>query len=190
MTWLLVGLGNPGAAYAPHRHNVGFQLIDALAERYRFAPFSAKHSAQFSKGRIEDIDCILCKPQSYMNLSGQPAAAIARFFQIPPEQMLVFHDELDLPLAKIRIKQGGGNGGHNGLKSLDAHCGNGYWRLRFGIDRPEGKDDVSAFVLSGFSAQQQPIATQTIDAIATHLPLFFSQGAGPLMSKLALVAGE
>jgi peptidyl-tRNA hydrolase, PTH1 family len=93
---------------------------------------------------------ILCKPQSYMNLSGQPTQAIAQFFQISSTKILVFHDELDLPLGKIRIKQGGGNGGHNGLKSLDAQIGKDYWRLRFGIDRPDNKDAVSAYVLSDF----------------------------------------
>lgn len=184
--WLLVGLGNPGSKYAHHRHNIGFHIIDAMADRYGFSTFSNKHSAEISKGRIGDVECVLCKPQSYMNESGRPAGAVARFFQIPTEQMLVFHDELDLPLAKIRIKQSGGAGGHNGLKSLDAHCGKDYWRLRFGIDHPGHKDAVSGYVLSDFSKEEQSKAADMVDDVARNIELFFEQGAEALMTKLAV----
>ena len=183
---LIVGLGNPGASYAAHRHNVGFQIIDAIAGREAFPNFSGKSNALISKGRIGEMDCILCKPQSFMNLSGQPAGAVAKFFQIPPEQILVFHDELDLPLGKIRIKQGGGHGGHNGLKSLDAHLGKNYYRLRFGIDHPGHKDAVSGYVLSNFAKDEQPIVAEKVDDIARYLPLFWQDGgAETLMTKLS-----
>lgn len=185
--WLLVGLGNPGAKYEQHRHNIGFHIIDAIASREAFPAFSCKSNALISKGRSGEIDCVLCKPQSYMNNSGQPVAAIAKFFQIPPEQILVFHDELDLPLAKIRMKQGGGAGGHNGLKSIDSHIGKNYHRLRFGIDHPGHKDAVSGYVLHDFAKDEQQTVAERVDDIARYLPIFWDEGgAEALMTRLAL----
>lgn len=184
--WLLVGLGNPGSKYHGHRHNVGFHLIDEIADRFQFPAFSAKSHAEISKGQIEGVDVVLCKPQSYMNDSGRPAGAVARFFQIPPERTLTFHDELDLPLGKIRIKQGGGHGGHNGLRSMDQHLGKDYWRFRFGIGHPGHKDRVHGYVLSDFAKDEQPTARALVEDTARHLPLFFAQGHEALMTKLAL----
>jgi peptidyl-tRNA hydrolase len=181
--WLLAGLGNPGAKYQAHRHNIGFHILDAIAERNDFPAFSQKHSALISKGRIDHVDAILCKPQRFMNDSGRPAQAIAKFFQIPPEQLLVFHDELDLPVGKIRIKQGGGHGGHNGLRSLDSHIGNNYWRLRFGIDHPGHKDRVSGYVLHDFAKDEQEKVAGMVNDIARHLPLFFEEGHEALIQS-------
>lgn len=184
--WLLAGLGNPGERYAAHRHNVGFMLVDAIAEQYDFPPFSERSGALVSKHRIAEIDAVLCKPQSYMNRSGQPAGEVARFFRIPTGQVLVFHDELDLPPGKIRLKQGGGSGGHNGLKSLDAHLGNDYWRLRFGIGHPGHKDRVQSYVLSDFSKDERELVAQRCEVVACELPVFFTQGQAALMNRLAL----
>jgi PTH1 family peptidyl-tRNA hydrolase len=184
--WLLVGLGNPGAKYEQHRHNIGFNLIDAIAAREGFPAFTAKHNALISKGRIGDVECVLCKPQSFMNKSGPPIAAVARFFQIPVENVLVFHDELDLPLGKIRLKQGGGAGGHNGLKSIDAHFGKDYHRLRFGIDHPGHKDAVSGYVLHDFDADEQPKVAELTDDIARYVPMFWEDSPEALMTRLAL----
>lgn len=183
--WLLAGLGNPGPRYADHRHNIGFQLIDALAEAYQFPAFTTKHHALVSKGRIEQSDCLLCKPQTYMNESGRAVQAASRFFSIPTDQILVLHDELDLPFGKIKLKQGGGHGGHNGLKSIDAHCGNNYWRLRFGIGHPGHKDAVTGYVLHPFSKEEQQRVATGLENIIRHLPLFFTDSANVFMTQLS-----
>ena len=184
--WLLDGLGNPGSNYEGNRHNVGFMIADALASDYHFPNYSSKHQALFSKGSIAGEDCVICKPQSFMNDSGKPTGQVARFFQIPTEKIIVFYDELDLPLGKIRIKQGGGHGGHNGLKSLDAHLGKDYWRVRFGIEHPGHKERVTGHVLSDFSKQEKPYVDERCNDLSRNLPLFFEQGHEALMTRIAL----
>lgn len=126
--WLLAGLGNPGLSYAHHRHNAGFMAVDAIAREHGFSAESLKFGALVREGRIGTEKVFLLKPQSYMNLSGQSIGEFSRFYKIPLENIIVFHDELDLPLAKLRVKTGGGHGGHNGLKSIDAHIGGGAQR--------------------------------------------------------------
>ncbi len=186
--WLLVGLGNPGAKYAQNRHNIGFMAADAIASDYGFAPFSSKFQGEISQGTIAGEKCQLLKPQTYMNESGRSVGEACRFFKIEPENVIVFYDELDLVFGKLRVKQGGGNGGHNGLRSLDAHIGKDYWRVRMGIGHPGHKDRVTGHVLGDFSKQEQPFVQQWCDDVARHLPLFWEKESEALMNKIALVS--
>lgn len=149
--YLFVGLGNPGAEYERHRHNVGFMCLDEIRESYGFSPEKAKFSGLLSEGQVDGHKVWAFKPSTYMNRSGRAVAEAARFFKVPPEHIIVFHDDLDLLPGKVRVKQGGGHGGHNGLRDLDAHLGAQYWRVRIGIGRPLHQSAVSDYVLSNFS---------------------------------------
>lgn len=155
MPALIIGLGNPGGQYATTRHNIGFMLADHLADIYR-ASWASKHQGLLCSLSIQGQKVLLLKPQTYMNLSGQSAGEVARYFRIDLADILVLHDELDLPFATLRMKQGGGHAGHNGLKSLDAHLGGReYHRLRLGIDHPGERHLVSNYVLSPFNKAEQ-----------------------------------
>lgn len=149
--YLFVGLGNPGAEYARSRHNVGFMCLDEIRTSYGFPMEKPKFSGLLTEGPLGQERVYLFKPLSYMNRSGRPVAEAARFFKISPEQIIVFHDDLDLLPGTVRVKQGGGHGGHNGLRDLDTHLGKSYWRVRIGIGRPPHKDQVTSYVLSDFS---------------------------------------
>ncbi len=183
--WCIAGLGNPGAAYARHRHTIGFIAVDALAERYGAAPFISKFHGLCSRATIAGEDCLLLKPQTFMNLSGKSVQAACSFFKIPPEKLIVLHDELDLPLGKLRIKQGGGSGGHNGIKDIDRALGAEYWRVRLGIGHPGDKARVHDYVLSNFPAEEQRLVDDWLRALAEHFGLFFSHSPAALMSKLS-----
>ena len=150
--WLLIGLGNPGDEYVRHRHNIGFMAADAVADAHDFKPWRSKFSGLLSEGRLDGAKAILLKPQTYMNESGQSVQAAAKFYKIPPDRIAVFHDELDLPPGEVRVKRGGGNAGHNGLRSMDAHLGTAdYWRVRLGIGYPGDKARVTGHVLGNFA---------------------------------------
>ncbi len=151
--YLFVGLGNPGREYAHHRHNVGFMCLDEIRQSYGFPPEKAKFSGLLTEGQVDHQKVYLFKPLTYMNRSGGPVNEAARFFKIPPDHIIVFHDDLDLAPGKVRVKQGGGHGGHNGLRDLDAHLGPQYWRVRIGIGRPLHKEGVTPYVLSNFSKE-------------------------------------
>ncbi len=185
-TFLIIGLGNPGKEYAGHRHNIGFMAADAIAERYKFSAWSKKFRGQIAEGMIDGIKTYLLKPQTYMNLSGESAGEMARFYKIPPEHIIAVHDELDLPLGKLRVKRGGGNGGHNGLKSLDAHLGPEYWRVRVGIAHPGDKDMVSDHVLSDFSKAEIKVAQAMTDEIARHIGILLAGDEAGFMNKISL----
>lgn len=191
--FLLVGLGNPGTKYSGNRHNVGFMALDMLAPR---ASWRSKFHSQITTETIDDHDCILLKPETYMNESGRALQAAMTFYKLKPEQIVVIHDDLDLPFAKLRIKQGGGHGGHNGLRSIDAAIGKNYWRVRFGIDHPRDilqalgapagtPADVSHHVLSDFNAPQRDVLPECLKALAQSLPLLLNssdtQGATKAM---------
>ncbi|MCV2869711.1 aminoacyl-tRNA hydrolase [Defluviimonas sp. WL0002] len=148
---LFVGLGNPGQKYAGNRHNIGFMALDRIAEDHGFPPFRAKFQGLITEGRLGSERVALLKPQTFMNLSGQSVGEAMRFFKIDPTEITVFHDELDLAPGKCRVKMGGGHAGHNGLRSLHAHIGDGYQRVRLGIGHPGHKDRVAPYVLSDFS---------------------------------------
>ncbi|MFT4742499.1 MAG: PTH1 family peptidyl-tRNA hydrolase [Yoonia sp.] len=147
---LIVGLGNPGAKYARNRHNIGFMAVDEIAAAHGFSPWRAKFQGQVSEGRIGSDKVILLKPETFMNLSGQAVGEAARFHKIDPADVIVFHDELDLAPAKIRVKTGGGHAGHNGLRSIHQHIGPDYDRVRMGVGHPGHKDAVAGYVLRDF----------------------------------------
>jgi peptidyl-tRNA hydrolase, PTH1 family len=154
--WLVVGLGNPGPKYAGNRHNVGFHVVDLLAERMGARFKAHKGRADVVEGRLAGQRVVLAKPSSYMNLSGGPVASLRDFFKIPVERIVVVHDELDLPFATLRLKRGGGDNGHNGLRSLTQSLGTkDYLRVRWGIGRPPGRQDPADFVLKDFTAVER-----------------------------------
>jgi peptidyl-tRNA hydrolase, PTH1 family len=148
---LWVGLGNPGAKYAGNRHNIGFMALDRIAQDFGFAPFKAKFQGQISEGRIGPARIVLLKPETFMNLSGQSVGEAMRFYKLAPEDVTVFHDELDLAPFRTRLKQGGGHAGHNGLRSMHQHIGESYARVRLGVGHPGHKDRVASYVLADFA---------------------------------------
>ena len=183
---LLVGLGNPGPKYQGNRHNIGFMAVDAIARDYNIGPFKTKYSGLLAEGRIGDHKVAILKPQTYMNESGMSVGPAAKFYKIPPDKIVVFHDELDLAASKIRVKTGGGNAGHNGLKSIDAHLGTpDYVRVRLGIGHPGDKDRVHGYVLGDFSKAEQEWVEPYLDAIATHTGLLLDGKDNDFMSKVA-----
>ncbi|CAM8978177.1 unnamed protein product [Rhodiola kirilowii] len=164
--WLLVGLGNPGKTYSGTRHNVGFELVDALAEAEGISMGSVSFKALFGKGLIGNVPVILAKPQTFMNLSGQSVGAIVSYYKIPLKQLLVVYDDMDLPFAKLRLLPKGGHGGHNGMRSIIDHVkGNrDFPRLKIGIGRPPGKMDGASYVLRPFSKQERQELDFTLQA--------------------------
>ncbi len=148
---LFVGLGNPGADYAGHRHNVGFMALDRIAADQGFSPWKRGTKALICEGRLGEQKIILLKPQTFMNASGEAVQAAMAFYKLPLADITVFHDELDLAPFKLRVKEGGGHAGHNGLRSLHGHIGDGYHRVRIGIGHPGHKDAVSGYVLHNFA---------------------------------------
>lgn len=180
--WLIVGLGNPGPEYALTRHNIGFMAVDVLADAARF---TSKFQGLVTQHSIEGEPCLLLKPQTFMNLSGRSVQAAAAFYKIPPERIIVLHDELDLPLGKIRIKQGGGANGHNGLKDIDQALGPNYWRIRLGIGHPGTKEQVHSHVLSKFSAGEMDEVARLLCEVARNFPLFWQKSPEMLATKVA-----
>ncbi len=183
---LLAGLGNPGSSYALTRHNIGFIAVDAIRHRYNFSAPRIKFTAELAEGSVDNQRIISVKPLTYMNNSGIAVGEATRFYKVPVEQVIVCHDELDLPLGRIKIKRGGGHGGHNGLKSLDAHIGKNYLRLRIGIGHPGDKDKVSDYVLGRFSKQEEQEAERVIIDIAALFPLLLAGDEAGFMNKFAL----
>ena len=151
---LWVGLGNPGAKYAGNRHNIGFMAVDRIAADHGFSPWKARWNGLACDGRLGDARVTLLKPQQFMNLSGQSAGEAMRYLKLTPDAVTVFHDELDLAPGKLRLKQGGGHAGHNGLRSLHQHIGEGYARVRLGIGHPGHKDRVVPYVLADFAKSE------------------------------------
>ena len=152
---LFAGLGNPGARYAQNRHNIGFMAVDRIASDHGFGPWRNKFNAELAEGRLGSDKVILLKPQTYMNRSGQAVGEALRFYKLTPADLIVFHDELDLAPGKMRLKQGGGHAGHNGLRSIHDHAGPDYARVRLGIGHPGHKDRVAGYVLSDFAKSDQ-----------------------------------
>lgn len=186
--FLIAGLGNHGSKYKNNRHNIGFLAVDRLAEKLGASAWSKKFSGEICESRTANHSprLFLLKPQTYMNLSGESVAAAARFYKILPEQVIVLYDDLDLLPGKLRVRNGGGNGGHNGLKSIDAHLGKDYWRVRIGIGRPEHKDDVTNYVLGDFGKAEWEIQDKMLDAIARHFGLLLADDKAGFMNKVAL----
>lgn len=163
---LLVGLGNPGAKYARHRHNVGFMAVERIAATHGFGPWKKKFQGYAADGEIAGEKVLLLKPETYMNESGRAVGEAARFLKIAPADVVALHDELDLAPGKLKVKLGGGNAGHNGLRSLTAHITNDYWRVRIGIGHPGAKELVHAWVLNDFAKADGAWLDSLLDAMA------------------------
>jgi PTH1 family peptidyl-tRNA hydrolase len=183
---LIVGLGNSGAEYAAHRHNIGFLAVDEIARQHNFPPFRQKFSGLVSEGVIDGEKIMLLKPQTFMNRSGDSVAQAAQFYKLAPADISAIHDELDLAPGKVRIKAGGGNGGHNGLRSIESHLGKDFIRIRLGIGHPGHKDRVHAHVLSNFHKADNDWLEPLLDALAKNAGLIAKGDAAGLMNKLAL----
>jgi PTH1 family peptidyl-tRNA hydrolase len=175
--WLVIGLGNPGAQYAGNRHNIGYLAIDVLARRTGGRFKSHKARADVVEARIAGNRCVLAKPRVYMNESGGPAAGLAKFFKTPLDRIVVIHDELDLEPGTMRIKLGGGDNGHNGLKSMRASLGSGeFYRVRLGIGRPPGRQDPADFVLRDFPAAAREEVGVQVERAADAIELLLADG--------------
>jgi PTH1 family peptidyl-tRNA hydrolase len=183
---LLVGLGNPGRAYARNRHNIGFMALEAIAKRHGFAQARARFQGLVSEGTIGGERVMLLEPQTYMNESGRSVGEAARFHKIGPDGIVVIHDELDLAPAKCRIKTGGGVAGHNGLRSITAHIGNDYKRVRLGIGHPGDKAQVYAYVLSDFAKSEESWVSALCEAIADNAALLVKGDDAGLQNRLHL----
>ena len=188
VTHLIIGLGNPGDDYTGTRHNIGFMAVDEIAARTGCGPWKKKF-----RGLITASDkFLLLKPLTFMNLSGESAIEAMNFYQLRPDQVVVFHDDLDLLAGQVKIKQGGGAGGHNGLKSLDTHIGKDYWRVRLGIGRPMTEqgvavkgDAVTNYVLNPFAKADKKWLTPLIDALAAEFDLLLAGKHATYLAKLA-----
>jgi peptidyl-tRNA hydrolase, PTH1 family len=168
---LIAGLGNPGARYAKNRHNIGFMAIEAIAAEHRIGPFRARFQGAVAEGLIGSERVGLLMPQTFMNDSGRSVGEAMRFHKIGLDRVIVLHDELDLAPAKVRVKIGGGNAGHNGLRSISAHVGNDYKRVRLGIGHPGDKALVHQFVLSDFAKSEMGWVGAVCDVVARFAPL-------------------
>ena len=184
--FLIVGLGNPGQEYENTRHNVGFMAVDTIVHRHKFTQWKNKYKGLYATGTISGHKVLVLKPQTFMNKSGISVSEVANFYKIPSENIIVLYDELDLLLAKIRVKTGGGNGGHNGIRSLDSHIDKNYVRVRIGIDHPCDKSRVTGFVLGNFPKKELIFVEAVLDEISNQVPYLLEHNAGEFMNKLTL----
>ena len=182
---LLVGLGNPGPGYAKNRHNIGFMAVDEIAGRYSLAPFRSKFHGLIAEGEIGGVKVLALKPETFMNESGRSVEAARAFYKIRPEDVVVFHDEIDLEAGKVRLKRGGGHAGHNGLRSIHAHIGPDYARVRIGIGHPGNKDEVTGHVLKNFAKADKAWVEKVLGALCRHLALLIAGDDPGFMSKVA-----
>ncbi|MFZ9118722.1 MAG: aminoacyl-tRNA hydrolase [Paracoccaceae bacterium] len=187
---LFVGLGNPGDKYRNTRHNIGFMAVDRIWNKTDGAPWKAKFQAVISEVRLGGEKVLLIKPETFMNLSGQSVGEAMRFYKLAPEEVTVFHDELDLPPGKCRSKTGGGHAGHNGLRSIHQHIGAEYHRIRLGIGHPGDKKLVSHYVLHDFAKQDQDWLDPLLDAIADASGQLAQGDRSGFMTKVALLSGN
>jgi peptidyl-tRNA hydrolase, PTH1 family len=183
---LIAGLGNPGPKYQNNRHNAGYMAADAIHRRHSFSPWTRKFQAEIASGTIGGEKVLLLKPQTFMNLSGQSVGEAMRFHKLAPSDVLVLYDELDLAPGKVRVKTGGGAGGHNGIKSLDAHCGKEYRRVRIGIGHPGDKALVHNHVLGDFAKADRAWVEPLLEAIADNAELLVKRDDNGFMSKVSL----
>jgi len=182
---LLIGLGNPGARYAGNRHNIGFRAVEAIASYSGAGPWKQRFQGEVAEGRIGADKVLLLKPMTYMNESGRAAGEAMRFFKLTPADLFVFHDDLDLAPGKVKVKQGGGHAGHNGLKSLTAHCGPEFWRVRLGIGHPGDKSRVTGHVLGDFAKADARWLAPLLDAIADAAPALIAGRPDKFTSDVA-----
>jgi PTH1 family peptidyl-tRNA hydrolase len=183
---LIVGLGNPGEEYVRNRHNIGFMAVQAIARRYRIGPWRRRFQGVTAEGSIGGSKVLLLMPGTFMNESGQSVAEAAHFYKLTPADVVVIHDEVDLAPAKVRVKTGGGNAGHNGLRSISAHMGNDYRRVRIGVGHPGEKDLVYAYVLGDFAKSERPWVEAMCDAIADNAELLVRGEDATFQNKVHL----
>ena len=183
---LLVGLGNPEDKYVDNRHNIGFMVIDALCEALELRAANSKCEGELFKGNAHGTDILALKPTTYMNNSGIAVGQVMQFYKLKPEQVIVFHDELDLDLGKLRIKMAGGAGGHNGIKSIDGQVGKNYRRVRMGIGKPEHKGQVSSYVLSDFEGDEWDYVKAMVDGIVKNIKPLLDNNNAKVMNDVAL----
>jgi len=186
---IIAGLGNPGGKYAGNRHNIGFMAVDAIHRRHSFSPWSRKFRAEIAEGELGGEKVLLIKPQTFMNLSGEAVGEAMRFYKLQPADLVAIYDELDLPAGKARLKTGGGHGGHNGIKSLDAHCGKEYRRLRLGIGHPGIREMVQNHVLGDFAKADKAWLEPLLDTLADNADMLVRNEDSQLMNKIALALG-
>ena len=180
------GLGNPGASYAMHRHNVGFMAADLLADAYRFGPWKLRFQGLTAEGRIGDEKILLLKPQTFMNESGRSVGEAMRFFKLEPGDITAFYDELDLDPFRVKVKSGGGTAGHNGIRSIDAHIGADFRRVRLGIGHPGHKERVTGHVLGNFAKSEIDALASMLGAVAAEAPWLAKGDDARFMSEVAL----
>ncbi|MBO6776891.1 MAG: aminoacyl-tRNA hydrolase [Marinibacterium sp.] len=183
---LLVGLGNPGPKYANNRHNIGFMALDRIADDHGFAPWRSKFQGQLSEGRLGSGKVVLLKPETFMNNSGQSVGEAMRFFKLTPEDIIVLHDEIDLAPSKVRYKFAGGHAGHNGLRSIHAHIGDTYGRVRIGVGHPGRKEAVPGYVLRDFAKAEADWVENVLRVIADGAPHLANGDSGKFMNAVAL----
>ncbi|MFN3546493.1 MAG: aminoacyl-tRNA hydrolase [Mesorhizobium sp.] len=183
---IIAGLGNPGSKYARNRHNVGFMAADAIARRHSFSPWTKKFRAEIAEGTLGGEKVLLVKPQTFMNASGESVGEAMRFYKLAPSDIIVLYDELDLAPGKLRIKTGGGTGGHNGIRSLDSHIGKDYRRVRIGIGHPGDKALVHNWVLGDFAKVDSTWLDPLLDAIAENAVMLVKGEDNSFMNKAAL----
>ncbi len=180
---LIVGLGNPGPRYAKNRHNIGFMVVEQLAKKYEIGLDRKKAKARFGTGRIGECAVVLAKPQTFMNRSGDSVGRLSDFYHIQPADILVIFDEIDLPVGTIRIREKGGSGGHNGMKSIIGRMGQDFPRIRLGVDRPPGRMDPSTYVLSDFKSDELPLVEEMIGTVIDAIELIISSGLEMAMTR-------
>lgn len=187
---LFVGLGNPGGEYARNRHNVGFMAVDEIARVHRFGPWKRKFQGQAADGEIAGEKILILKPDTYMNESGRSVGEAARFLKIAEEDIVVFYDEIDLAPGKLKLKTGGGNAGHNGLRSISAHLGNDYVRVRIGVGHPGVKELVARWVLNDFAKADQEWLVPLLEAIAAAAPRLAKNDQSRFLTDVAKSLGD
>jgi peptidyl-tRNA hydrolase, PTH1 family len=183
---LIVGLGNPGAQHSGHRHNVGFMAAGAIARRHGFSPAREKFHSLAADGTLAGDKALILWPQTYMNDSGRAVQAAMQFYKAEPGDVTVLYDEIDLEFGKVRVKKGGGAAGHNGIRSIDAHVGPDFWRVRIGVGHPGVKGLVKHYVLHDFDAEEKPGVETMVSAIADNFALLYERGHEHFMTKVAL----
>src|SRR3954471_4660716 len=183
---LLVGLGNPGPRYAGNRHSIGFMAVDAIVRPPFFSSIRERFQALTAEGTIDGEKVLALAPQTFMNDSGRAVQAAVQFFKLQSSDVIVLYDEIDLPLGKVRAKRGGGAGGHNGIRSIDAHIGADTWRVRLGVGHPGQKEMVKSYVLMDFFKEEHAQVQAVLDAVTDAIPLMIAGDDGRFMNKVSV----
>jgi PTH1 family peptidyl-tRNA hydrolase len=181
--FMIVGLGNPGRAYKENRHNIGFKVADRLAERHDISMTRVEMNTIVGKGRLARKSVILAKPQTYMNRSGNAVASLVNYYDVPIANVMVVYDEIDLPLGTLRLREKGGSGGHNGMRSIIARVGDEFPRLRLGVGRPPGRMETAAYVLRDFKVDEIPIALEMMEAAVVAIESYLRDGIDLAMTR-------